>query len=51
VIIRDGRTRRIMFSVRMFVAAELRDWLFDAGFTGVNLVDSNGDPLAQRAAA
>jgi hypothetical protein len=45
VIIRDGRTRRFVFSVRMFVAAELRDWLLDAGFTSVNLVDPNGDPL------
>ena len=32
VIIRDGRTRRFMFSVRMFVAGELRDGLLDAGF-------------------
>ena len=35
VIIRDGRTRRFVFSVRMFVAAELRDWLLGAGFTSV----------------
>jgi SAM-dependent methyltransferase len=48
VIIRDGRTRRFMFSVRMFVAAELRDWLVGAGFTSVNLVDPNGDPLTVR---
>jgi ubiquinone/menaquinone biosynthesis C-methylase UbiE len=45
VIIRDGPTRRFMFSVRMFVAAELRDWLLDAGFTRVSLVDPTGDPL------
>jgi ubiquinone/menaquinone biosynthesis C-methylase UbiE len=45
MIIRDGRTRHFMFSVRMFVAAELRDWLLDAGFTSVDLVDSNGEPL------
>ena len=45
VIIRNGRTRRFVFSVRMFVAAELRDWLLDAGFTSVNLVGPNGDPL------
>ena len=51
MIIRDGRTRRFVFSVRMFVAAELRDWLLDAGFTSVNLVDPNGDPLTYRAAA
>jgi SAM-dependent methyltransferase len=48
VIIRDGRTRRFLFSVRMFVAAELRDWLLDAGFTSVNCVDPNGDPLTVR---
>jgi hypothetical protein len=29
----------------MYVAAELRDWLLDAGFTSVNVVDPNGDPL------
>jgi SAM-dependent methyltransferase len=48
VIIRDGRTRRFVFSVRMFVAAELRDWLLDTGFTSVNLIDPNGDPLTVR---
>jgi SAM-dependent methyltransferase len=48
VIIRDGRTRRFVFSVRMFVAAELRDWLLGAGFTSVDLVDPNGDPLTVR---
>jgi hypothetical protein len=47
VIIRDGRTRRFMFSVRMFVAVELRDWLLDAGFTSVHLPEPNGDPLTQ----
>jgi SAM-dependent methyltransferase len=45
MIIRDGRTRRFVYSVRMFVAAELRDWLLRAGFTSVDLVDHNGDPL------
>ena len=29
----------------VFVAAELRDWLLDAGFTRVNHVDPNGGPL------
>jgi ubiquinone/menaquinone biosynthesis C-methylase UbiE len=48
VIIRNGRTRRFVFSVRMFVAAELRDWLLDAGFTSVDLVDPSGDPLTVR---
>lgn len=32
VVLRDGRVRRFAFSVRMFIAAELRDWLLDAGF-------------------
>ena len=45
VIIRDGRTRRFVFSVRMFVAAELRDWLLGAGFTSVDLVDPNDELL------
>ena len=48
VIIRDGRARRFVFSVRMFVAAELRNWLLDTGFTSVNLIDPNGDPLTVR---
>jgi ubiquinone/menaquinone biosynthesis C-methylase UbiE len=48
MIIRDGRTRRFVFSVRMFVAAELRDWMLDAGFASVNLVDPSGDPLTVR---
>jgi hypothetical protein len=32
----------------MFVAAELRNWLLDTGFTSVNLIDPNGDPLTVR---
>ena len=51
MIIRDGRTRRFVFSIRMFVAAELRDWLLDAGFTSVNLVDPTATRLPYRAAA
>ena len=34
-----GRTRRFVFSMGMFGAAQLRDWLLGAGFTSVNLVD------------
>lgn len=45
VIVRDGRTRRFEFSVRMFVAAELRDWLLDAGFVDVEFYDGKGEPL------
>jgi ubiquinone/menaquinone biosynthesis C-methylase UbiE len=45
VIVRDGRTRRFRFSVRMFIAAELRDWLLDAGFESVQFSDHDGEPL------
>ena len=45
VIVRDGRTRRVEFSVRMFVAAELRDWLLEAGFLEVDFYDQEGEPL------
>jgi SAM-dependent methyltransferase len=45
VIVRDGETRRFEFSVRMFVAAELADWLEDAGFGDVEFYDGTGEPL------
>jgi SAM-dependent methyltransferase len=45
VIVRDGTTRRTSFSVRMFVAVELRAWLRDAGFSSVESYDSEGEPL------
>ncbi|HET9675249.1 MAG TPA: methyltransferase domain-containing protein [Gaiellaceae bacterium] len=45
VIVRDGRTRRTSFSVRMFVAVELRAWLRDAGFSSVESYDGDGEPL------
>lgn len=44
-VLRDGRVRRFHFSVRMFIAAELRDWLLDAGFTGVEFCDHAGEPF------
>jgi ubiquinone/menaquinone biosynthesis C-methylase UbiE len=44
-IVRDGRVRRFHFSVRMFIAAELRDWLRDAGFQTVEFVDHAGETL------
>ena len=46
VIVRDGRVRRFEFSVRMFFAVELRDWLLDAGFAQVEFYDGDGNPLA-----
>jgi len=45
VIVRGGRTRRTSFSVRMFVAVELRAWLRDAGFSSVESYDGEGEPL------
>jgi ubiquinone/menaquinone biosynthesis C-methylase UbiE len=44
-IVRDGRSRRLTFSVRMFVPAELRDWLAAAGFATTTFYDNRGDPL------
>jgi ubiquinone/menaquinone biosynthesis C-methylase UbiE len=45
VLVRDGRVRRFSFSVRMFIAVELRNWLLDAGFTTVDFFDGEGEPL------
>lgn len=44
-VVRAGRVRRFHFSVRMFIAAELRDWLMDAGFIRVEFCDHEGEPL------
>ena len=45
VIVRDGRTRRFGFSVRMFIASELRDWMLQAGFDAVESCDHAGARL------
>ncbi len=45
LIVRDGQTRRFVFSVRMFIASELRDWLLQAGFAAVEFCDHAGAPL------
>lgn len=44
-IVRDGRSRQLTFSVRMFMPAELRDWLTDAAFAEVAFYDNRGEPL------
>lgn len=44
-IVRDGRVRRFHFSVRMFIAAELRDWLRETGYRDIEFVDYSGEPL------
>jgi hypothetical protein len=45
VIVRDGRVRRFEFSVRMFIAVELRDWLLNAGFAAADFYDRESEPL------
>ena len=45
MLVRNGQIRRFTFSVRMFVAVELRDWLLDAGFAAVDFYDGRGEPL------
>jgi cyclopropane fatty-acyl-phospholipid synthase-like methyltransferase len=45
VVVRNGHVRRFSFSVRMFVAVELRDWLLDVGFGAVDFYNGEGEPL------
>jgi ubiquinone/menaquinone biosynthesis C-methylase UbiE len=45
IVVRGGNRRRFYFSVRMFVPAELKDWLLDAGFETVAFYDNQGEPL------
>lgn len=44
-LIRGGQTRRVTFSVRMFLHPELRDWLLAAGFATVHGYGEDGTPL------
>jgi ubiquinone/menaquinone biosynthesis C-methylase UbiE len=44
-VLRGGQVRRFVFSVRMFIAVELRRWLLDAGFSAVTFYDERGEPL------
>ncbi len=46
IVIRDGGMRRFVFSIRMFLAVERRDWLLDAGFTAVDFFDGEGEALS-----
>ena len=45
IVVREGRTRRTRFSVRLFTPSELRSWLEDAGFARVEFVDERGEPF------
>lgn len=44
-IVRGGKTRTFKFSVRMFGAAELADWLRAAGFRDTFAYGEDGEPL------
>ena len=46
IVVRDGRTRRMHFSVRLFAFTELRDWLLGAGFSSAAGYDKfTGEPM------
>jgi 2-polyprenyl-3-methyl-5-hydroxy-6-metoxy-1,4-benzoquinol methylase len=45
VVVRDGRTRRFDYAVRMLTPTELRGWLRDVGFTSIESRGSDGDDL------
>ncbi len=42
---RGGKSRTFEFSVRMFSAAELQDWLRVAGFRDTRAYGEDGEPL------
>ncbi len=44
-VVRDGKSRTFEFSVRMFSAAELHDWLRAAGFRETRAYGEDGEPL------
>jgi SAM-dependent methyltransferase len=44
-IIRGGKRRTFEFSVRMLTAAELREWVLDAGFSETHAFGEDGKPL------
>lgn len=44
-VIRDGRTRRVRYDLRLFTFTEIRTWLHDAGFTSVAGYGEDGGPL------
>lgn len=45
IVIRDGKTRRFEFFVRLFPFYEIRAWLLQAGFGRVDGYDQDGTPL------
>jgi SAM-dependent methyltransferase len=45
VVIRDGGLRRAAYTIRLFTFTELRDWLFEVGFTKVDGLGPDRHPL------
>jgi SAM-dependent methyltransferase len=44
-VVRDGRTRRLRYTVRMFMAVELGAWLREAGFSALEFRGRAGEGL------
>jgi SAM-dependent methyltransferase len=45
IVMRDGRARKVRFSVRLFTPSELHGWLEEAGFSGIEFFDERGEPF------
>lgn len=45
MVVRGAEIRRYQTFVRCFTPPELRAWLRDAGFAGVDFLGSDGQPL------
>jgi len=45
IIIKDNNVRRTGYTVRMFAASELADWLRQAGLEQVRITDLDGEPF------
>ena len=45
IIVKDGKVRRTVFSVRLFAASEIADWLRTIGFRDIRITDIEGETL------
>jgi len=45
IVVRDGKTRRLQYFIRLFTYPELRDWLLQAGFKRVEGYGHTGEAL------
>lgn len=46
IVVRDGKTRRFQYFIRLFTYPELRDWLLQAGFNQVEGYGHTGEALS-----